>query len=365
VRKVYLTDLAEVSAYMRENGMDAHPLDSDALPDMREAHVVVIGLPGKAKAEADRLRARGVPDFRLSYVENQNLDDLGHGLRNPKHLRWDEVGPLREAPRDEELVTYPSGLQCLDGGNINFRWRIPSLVVMAGAYGSGKSTVAQFLAASFANGAGREIGSGALLCSWEDLASEVRRNVTAFGGTGEKTDLLDLVHYVRLDPTEDRLIEWYTGLVEYHMRRYGTRFFVLDPWNEVDHVKGGRDNETEYVMAVMRSLRKLVNRLNIILMILTHVPAKYIKGNGEIEPFKIGHSFGSSNFGNKADHGFCIVRTKKYDKLAGHTILRLDKSKIERRMGRRGTLALKFNEEKFKFTLDDMVTIDVQDIWKD
>jgi AAA domain len=245
---------------------------------------------------------------------------------------------LAEAPEEKDFATHLSGYPFLDP---NLKWRIPELDVFAGPYGSGKSLLAQLLAFRFT----ATIGSASLLCSWEDEPAELRRNLAlhALAHGDDPADLLSRVHYVRRNPDDDRLIAWYADLVRYHNARYGTRFFVLDPWNEIDHVKDSRQSETDYVRDMMKEFRRLVNKLGIILIVVTHVPAKMIRGNGEIEPFRLAQAFGSVNFANKVDRGICVLRTKS---LGGeHMILRFDKSKIERKMGRKGTTALVFDDE--------------------
>jgi twinkle protein len=350
-------------ARLQRVGITPAMLESLGELSLGDAEIVVVGLGSHAKDEALGLVSRGIAAARLSYID-LGEEDVAERLKNPKHLFWDDVVTLAELPEEKDFQVYKSGLDFLDK-NLGWRWRLPELVVMAGAYGSGKSTVAQNLAAAFVHGAGRELGSGAMLCSWEDNAAEVRRNFSAFGDGVGAMDLLNRVSYVRRHPDEDRLIAWYMDLVAYHKERYGTRFFVLDPWNEMDHQKDNRQSETDYVRDMMKAFRRMVDKLQIILIVATHVPAKIIKGNGDIEPFKIGHAFGSVQFANKADRGICVVRTKKFDKTNGHTIIRLDKSKIERRMGRKGTVAVRLEDRFFRFEFDGNVTNEIKEVWKD
>jgi hypothetical protein len=327
--------------------------------------VAVLAPGDMAKAEAMSLRARGVQAKQLNYVDLRPGDTLRQRIQRPRHLLWDDVCTLRELDGPEDFKVYPANLDFLDRPEIGWGWRLPELVVMAGAYGSGKSTVGQMLAAGFASGPGVELGSGAMLCSWEDIGAEVRRNFAAFGEARDCPDILDRVSFVRRHPDADRLLSWYMELVEYHRDRFGTRFFVLDPWNEMDHVKDSRVSETDYVRDMMKALRRLVDRLGIILVVATHVPAKVIKGDGAIEPFRIGHAFGSVQFANKADRGICVLRSKKYDQDKGHTILRIDKVKVERRMGKKSTIAMVFNSEHFQVCYDKKVTGEVKEIWRD
>lgn len=354
---------------LREAGQDVfyyHQVGETPGELLQTREIVVIAPNHLAKERALELKSRGIADTQLSYIDIRQGENLYDRLDRPKHLLWDDVVTLDELPEADEVKVYPSGFGYLDKqGQLGWNWKMPELAIMAGAYGSGKSTVLQMLAAGWAHYEGRKMGSGAMLCSWEDAGAEVKRNMRAFGESHAAPDMLKRVSFVRRHPDDERLISWYMDLVRYHNQRYGTRFFGLDPWNEMDHVKDARQSETDYIRDMMKAFRRLVDKLQVILVIATHVPAKMIKGDGSIEPFRIAHAFGSVQFANKADRGICVVRTKKFEKKSGHTIIRLDKSKIERKMGRKGTVGLRFDEEKFKFEYDGHVTKEVQDVWKD
>lgn len=318
-----------------------------------------------AETEAWKLAGAGLPAKRISI-----LGSAEEGSK-PRSLFWRDAKPLREAPENSDFDTYPSGIDFLDI-NLRWRWRLRELMVIAGPYSSGKSTIIQQLAFNFIAANGRDLGDcSALICAWEDEAADMRRNLERFIAhqrktTGEILDhLLDRIHYVCRPADEERLLPWYIDLVEFYSERYNCRFFSLDPWNEMDHKKDNRQIETDYVRDAMRMFRKTVDVNKIILPIATHVPAKMIRGDGGIEPFKIAHAFGSGNFGNKADRGLCIVRTKKFAAAAGHTIWRLDKSKVEERMGIKGTVASRLDTANFNLEYDGHVTKEVQDIWKD
>lgn len=349
---------------MRRAGFACCMLDDIAEADLSADEVVVVTNGSEAKTLAFDLASRGVPTTKLSYVDLGKTDDLIGRCKSPKHLHWDDVVPVDQLDSDDDFIVYPSGIPCLDK-NLSWGWRIPELVVMAGPYGCGKSTLGQILAANFVHHAGRKLDGGAMLCSWEDLESEVKRNIYNFARANKAPDVVGKVHFVRRKASSDRLMSWFVDLVRYHRRRFGTRFFFLDPWNEMDHQKDIRQIETDYVKDMMRSLRDLVDEEKIILVIATHISAKYFKGDGSIEPFKIGHAASSANFANKADRGICLVRTKKFEKERGHAIIRLDKSKIERKMGKRGTVACRLNEDRFELDYDGYATQEVQDIWKD
>jgi hypothetical protein len=362
---LYLTDDRRMLELLTAAHLSAHPLSSETMPDLRHRDVVVLGPTGKARNAALGLAARGVPGSRLKYVEADSADGVLNLIKAPKHLHWADARPLSEAPDDPDFTVYESGFPFLDP---NLKWRASELAIVAGAYGSGKSTLAQLFGTRFIALHGKKLGWTALFCSWEDLASEMRRNVQAHAER-HRCDakwLLDSIHYVCRPPGEDRLIAWYMDLVRYYVRTFNTRFFLLDPWSEFDHVKPAAQTETDYVRDMMKAFRRLVDELQIILLVVTHVPAKYAAGDGTVEAFRIAHAHGSSQFGNKADRGICVVRTKAFDADRGHLIVRFDKSKIERRMGRKGTVALKYDEAHHTITYDAAVTNEkaVREMWK-
>jgi hypothetical protein len=375
--KIFLTDDHKVLAFLQSARLPGGKLSGETLPDLAGREVVVIGAPGAARAAAAKLGERGLPAWQLSYVDWEPRSSLSDAIKHPKHLFWDDARSLNEAPDDPDFATYSSGFTALDP---HLRWRLPELCIMAGPYGSGKSLLAQILAARFAAMYGDGMDCRALLCSWEDMASEMRWNVTRHAqalGYADPSELRDRVHYVCRPPSEDRLITWYMDLARYYHKRFNTKFFVLDPWNEIDHQKDVRQSETDYVRDMMKEFRRLVDELKIVLIIVTHVPAKTIRQDGSLEPFRLAQAFGSVQFANKADRGICVLRSKSLAcsdhfihngdgtiKRLDHMVIRFDKSKIERKMGDRGTVAMCYNHDGFSLDPCEQTTLQVKDLWK-
>ena len=348
-------------------------LSDDLTPEILAGkRVVLIGRDGPCEAEALRLVASGLETWRVEWAVPQeiSLDAVRAAIRETKDLFWRDYARLTSVPLvDGGFPVYPSGIGFLDK-NLQWGWRLPELGIVAGPYTSGKSLWLQQLAFSFAATNGEALDSGALICGWEDEAAWMRISVEKFAASHAREMRTDptwrhRIDYIRRPADMDRLVKWYIDLVAHHNAKYGTKFFTLDPWNEMDHVKDIRQIETEYIREMMKEFRRLVDRLKIILIIATHVPAKMIRGDGSIEPFRIAHSFGSSQFANKADRGMCVIRSKKFERETGHMIMHLDKSKIESRMGRKGTVAGRWNDANGWFDYDANVTAEVQDIWKD
>jgi hypothetical protein len=57
---------------------------------------------------------------------------------------------------------------------------------------------------------------------------------------------------------------------------------------------------------------------------------------------------GSVQFGSSAARGICVMRTSDLIGSGDHMIVHFDKIKVERTMGRKGTLALRYHEDCHK-----------------
>lgn len=310
-------------------------------------------------------RSRGLPAEELSWFDGE-ADAI-------RHFHSDRLWTAGEVP-DWKPGEYK---RCtIDGLGKFVRWRLPEVIVTAGPYSSGKSLFSQILVQDFVRSTGLPVS----IFAWEDSAEKLRAGFIRYrdtvmrdeGGDAVET-FLNKITLAKIDSSQDRLLSDYLDLVEYQAKRFGTKFFVLDPWNEFDHQKHSRQTETEYVREVMKAVRRLADKLSIIININTHVSAEFIGNEGSIKPFKIAHSFGSSQFANKADRGFCVVRTKKFSEDGSyHMLVRQDKVKEEdqpgmKAMGRRVTMLFRYSHSHNTIYYDGKKSEEeaVQKIWKD
>jgi DNA replication protein DnaC len=195
MNRIFLTDDQRTLETLREMRLPAHKLSGEIMPDLRDIEVIVVGKNGDAKKSALGLASRGIAEHRLSYIETASGIALSNLVKNPKHLHWDDARSLLEVEDEDDFEVYESGFGFLDP---NLMWRMPELCIVAGPYGSGKSLVAQVLAARFMAFHGDKLNTSALLCSWEDLASEMKRGVSnhAKGLGMYPNELLSRMHYV-------------------------------------------------------------------------------------------------------------------------------------------------------------------------
>ncbi len=340
-----------------------------ALADVEADEFVAVG-PNFMSLMAN-MRAAGIPPEYLSYDDGVDIKDFYYADQKPI---WD----IQE-PTDRKF------LRCgISGLTHHLRWRLPEVVVVAGPYSSGKSLFAQILAQDFA----RVHSAPVSLTCWEDEADEIKAGLIRYRDTAMKQQhegdqfremFLDLFRITTVPSSADRKLSDHFDRMRYQAKRFGTKFFVLDPWNEFDHERARQQTETEYVREVMKAVRRLADELKIIILITTHVSAEFIGNDGSIKPFRVAHSFGSSQFANKMDRGFCVIRTDKWGPQT-HMLLRQDKVKLEdrwagsgderrkiqERMGNKGTFVFEYSAQTNSLYWDADISKDesVQKIWR-
>jgi len=353
---------------------------SDDFGPLPKADHYIVAAPEHANAIAAELATSGAcRDWQVS-VATHAYPDLSHALaeggeelinsivRSGRSLYADEERAFIDVHRPESVPAYLSGWDFLKP---YLRWTVPEFVVFVGPYAGGKSALAQMLAADFADVAGRELDATSSICAWEDADWRVRRNLERFAATREERDprkgpehrvvsLLHRVRHITRRPGELRSIDWYLERAELQVRRYNTRFFVFDPWNEADHVKDRNDSETEYVNKMLRDLREFTAVHKVILCVVTHVSGKSFTDEGKLKPFRVANAHGSSHFGKKCDRGLCVARTRALAGGQDRMIIRFDKAKDEESMGDIGDIAVAFDRERMDLTYDKSATMELR-----
>lgn len=297
------------------------------------------------------LRGRGIDPLKLSWLEAAKVRDFyWHRHQSIE----DRVRSM--PPRAGYLVCGITGLKDI------MQWRSNELGLIAGPFGQGKSLLALALAQDFAH---RHQARVSLTC-WEDDAEQIHHGLKRYRDTVMKDEPADIrqaflgqFRITVVDEELDRRVSDHFDRMEYEAKRYGVKFFVLDPWNEFEHEKGLGQTEADYVINVMTRAAKMTRSLDVIILLTTHVSSEFISIKAdEIKPFRINNAFGTSQFGNKVHRGFCVARTTRWG-AQSHMIIRHDKAKeedrwssgddgprcSERRMGRRETLVMRYSSD--------------------
>ena len=115
---------------------------------------------------------------------------------------------------------------------------------------------------------------------------------------------------------------------------------VIDPWNQLEHMRDQYETETEYVSRTLTMVINWVREMNCHLWLIAH-PSKLMKTKEGKLPVPTPHDVsGSAHFWNKADNCLCVWR----DQVEGTQDVDIHVQKIRfRHIGRIGLATLKYD----------------------
>lgn len=91
------------------------------------------------------------------------------------------------------------------------------------------------------------------------------------------------------------------------VRKTERRALVIDPWNEVRHLRENGETETDYISQALGFVRRWARTHNIHVFIVAH-PAKQPRDNGKLPIPKPDMIAGSQHWWNKADQCIAVYR---------------------------------------------------------
>lgn len=109
-------------------------------------------------------------------------------------------------------------------------------------------------------------------------------------------------------PEEDYSLENILDKVRQGILRYGLNWYVIDPWNKLEHRLEAGVSETNYISRCLDSIDRFNKRNKVHCFLVAH-PTKM--GKDESGKYKVPTLYdisGSANFFNKTDNGICVYR---------------------------------------------------------
>ncbi len=370
---VVLVDNRELIAICKANGINAIHIDEAVTTGAATGANVICVDDVKAYDMAQRLLDQGMDRKLVRAVDLQTFEggsrdlltggDLSFIRECSRPWHFNELRSMEDAHDDPaDRIRFPSGLAFLDP---YLQWRQHEVCICTGPYGCGKSLLMNQLAMKWTEGLGGYYADGtprevaAWLCMWEDEPVEQRDDIMRHYTFGVKDadkyqveqarGIRRRMYHTHPKFTRTRDLNWYVERVRMLNEDYGTNFFVLDPWSEFDHERYSHENETEYCKRIMKELSALSIELRVIFCVVTHIPkAKYAE-DGSIKPFRVADAMGSVQFGSTASRGICVLRAqvmKHHNDMRDYLVIHFDKIKNERNMGKKGTLAVRYNMDR-------------------
>ncbi|MCP5098687.1 MAG: toprim domain-containing protein [Chloroflexi bacterium] len=115
-------------------------------------------------------------------------------------------------------------------------------------------------------------------------------------------------HYTWILPDDDWTVDRILKAAKELVFRDGIRGLIIDPWNELEHLRPNNMTETEYVSKCLKDIRQFGRRHGVHVWIVGH-PAKLHKGPDGNYPVPTPYDIsGSAHWRNKADNCITIWR---------------------------------------------------------
>jgi twinkle protein len=226
---------------------------------------------------------------------------------------------IDDFPERPELTAWPTGIDALSDTVDHTKpalFIVPgTLTVFTGHANMGKSTVMNSVIANMLKG-----GIPTLVASFETDVKPILRD-------GIRASLLGIgTHEVRnhdtracdalmrdkmriitqsVDEDEEMDLDFFLDLCRVSVQRDGTRFIILDPWNEIEHKMRHGEPETVYIGRALRAIKRFAKVHDVAFWIVAH-PTKPFEG--KVRMPRLLDISGSANWANKADFGLSYHR---------------------------------------------------------
>lgn len=154
-------------------------------------------------------------------------------------------------------------------------------------------------------------------------------------------------HFAFVVPGEDDdvTLDWVLDRLAQAVVRYDCKIVVVDPWNEMDHIRPAGTSLTEYTAYALKQFRKFAAKYRVHFIVAAH-PAKMYRGSdGKLPVPGLYDISDSAHWANKCDVGIVIYREPD------RTLIRIAKSRYHDQIGVPGDLYGSFDIDQGRYTI--------------
>lgn len=352
-------------------GGKRHPYLDEAEPLMADVREIIIAADSDS-AGANLLHdlAQRLGKARCKWLKYpKECKDLGDALRIygvrgvQETLRRAAWYPVPGIYRMSELPPVDQQ-PALDCGMVHlwehYRIRRGDFCVVTGIPGHGKSSFINEITCRMAH----KHGWNTVFCSPEQVPQvDHRRALRSFHAKKlEKTMTQEQLaaadawidrHFSFMVPSddEDADLPWVMERCAVAVRQYGADIVVIDPWNELDHVRPADMSLTEYTGYAIKQFKRFARKYRVHLIVAAH-PAKMqrAKSDGKYPVPSLYDISDSAHWANKPDIGIVIHRENLEN---NETSIRVVKSRYHDQIGRPGSIRGIWNTETTSYTVVD------------
>lgn len=269
-------------------------------------------------------------------------------------MKVDGIYRMRDLPPLPEREAHEIGLF-----NKNYRLRTQDFVVLGGIPSHGKTSILNEIASR----AVTKLGWPVAFASFEQAPQlDHKRNLrTYYHGKRvnwlterekEEADGWINRNFVFIVPSEDDQVDlrWVLEKAAAAVIQCGVKMLIIDPWNEMDHVRPSDMSLTEYTGYAIKEFKRFARKYDVHLIVAAH-PTKLIKDKeGNYQVPTLYDISDSAHWYNKADIGMIIWRGKVNG--YAQTILRVAKNRYQDITGLPGDVVLQFNPDSNHYDVD-------------
>lgn len=298
------------------------------------------------KARDGSRRLKDLNEVLVEYGSKGVVETIGRAA----FIQSDGVYRMSDLPDLPPTISYAAGFPLLDE---NYKVRLGDFAVVTGIPSHGKSAfVNDFLC--------RLVSRHGFRVAWASFEQEPQRDHKRALRTwfGEKlewkqtereiaaADAWIEAHHRFIVPSEDAdvSLEWMMERLEQAVVQHDCQVVVIDPFNEMDHMRERDETETEYVGRAIKRFKRFAKAFQIHLVIVAH-PTKIRKDENGRTPMPTLYDIaGSANWNNKADVGIIVHRETEDD-----TVIKVAKSRYHTQIGVPGAVMMQFGKDDLHY----------------
>lgn len=259
---------------------------------------------------------------------------------------------MSEIPPVPEAIPYDSGFP---GMFDHYRLRLGDFCVVSGVPSAGKSCVVGDIACRMAL---RHKWPVCFASFEQEPTHDHRRMLRSWYG-GDLVKNLDANTLVEADHWIDRwfsfivpdddeaaTLAWIMERMAASAVRHGSRLFVIDPWNEIEHDRPDGMTLTEYVGVALREFRSFARKYEAHVMVVAHPSKMRRDADGRFPVPTLYDISDSAHWANRADIGIIVHRQNENE-----TLVRIAKSRYHDQIGKPGDIKVKYCWEKSTYEL--------------
>jgi twinkle protein len=273
-------------------------------------------------------------------------------INRSQFLKVEGVYRMSELPPPPEAPVYDIGFGKFSE---NYKVRLGDFAVWTGIPSHGKSSMVNDLCCRLVHNHGLNIA----FASFEQMPTrDHRRNLRTWylrrpPQSAEKQDVIEAdkwidKHFSFLVPTEDDdvTVDWVLDKLEAAVVQHGCKVVVIDPWNEMDHMREKAESTTEYTGRAIKAFKRFARKFMVHLIVVAHPSKQQKDKDGNYMIPTLYDISDSAHWYNKADLGVVVHRETE-----SNSIIRVAKSRYHDEIGRPGEVNATYNFFERRFNI--------------